>query len=76
MFGEGTITREEVQLILQKYVSVWNSANHGCHLWVAFANPGAAITIPDITFGMTKNPQQVAGMNIRVHVQLIVSRED
>jgi hypothetical protein len=70
------MTREEVQLILHKYVNVWNSANHGCHLWVALANPGAAITIPDITFGMTKNPQQVAGMNIRVHVQLIVLRED
>jgi hypothetical protein len=70
------MTREEVQLILQKYVNVWNGANHGCHLWVALANPGAAITIPDVTFGMSKDPQQVAGMNIRVHVQLIVLRED
>jgi len=70
------MTREEVQLILQKYVNVWNSVNSGCHLWVALANPGAAITIPNTTFGMNKDPQQVAGMNVRVHVQLIVLRED
>jgi len=72
----GTMTREEVQPILQKYVNVWNRANHGCHLWVALAYPGDAITIPDITFGMNKDPHQVAGMNVRVHIQLIVLRED
>jgi hypothetical protein len=70
------MTREEVQLILQKYVNAWNSANTGCHLWVALANPGAAITIPNTTFGMNKDPQQVVGMNVRVHFQLIVLRED
>jgi hypothetical protein len=70
------MTREDVQQIVQKYVNVWNSASSGCHLWVALAKPGAAIAIPDITFGMTKDPQLVAGMNIRVHVQLIVLRED
>jgi hypothetical protein len=70
------MTREEVQLILQKYVNVWDSANTGCHLWVALAYPGAAITIPNTTFGLNKDPQQVAGMNVRVHVQLIVLRED
>ena len=70
------MTREEVQPILQKYVNVWNSANHGCHLWVALAYPGDAITIPDITFGMNKDPHQVAGMNVRIHIQLIVLRED
>jgi len=71
------MTREEVQLILQKYVNAWNSANHACHLWVALANPGAAITIPNTTFGTNKDdPQPVAGMNVRVHFQLIVLRED
>jgi hypothetical protein len=70
------MTREEVQLILQKYVNIWNGANRGCHLWVALAYPGDAITIPDITFGMTKDPQRVAGMNVLVHIQLIVLRED
>jgi hypothetical protein len=70
------MTREEVQVILQKYVNLWNSANHACHLWVALAHPGAAITIPNTTFGMNKDPQQVAGMNVRVHFQLIVLRED
>ena len=70
------MTREEVQLILQKYVNVWDSANTERHLWVALAYPGAAITIPNTTFGLNKDPQQVAGMNVRVHVQLIVLRED
>src|SRR5207245_6701682 len=72
----GTMTREGVQAILQKYVNVWNSAKHGCHLWVALAYPGDAISIPYITFGMNKDPHQVAGMNVRFHIQLIVLRED
>lgn len=70
------MTREEVQLILQKYVNIWNSANRGCHLWVALAYPGGAITIPDVTFGMNKDPHRVAGMNVLVHIQLIVLRQD
>jgi hypothetical protein len=45
-------------------------------LWVALVNPGAAITIPNTTLGMNKDPQQVAGMTVRVRVQLVVLRED
>jgi len=53
------MTREKVQLILQKYFNIWNSANHGCHLWVALANPRTAITIPDIAFGITSRYQPI-----------------
>jgi len=68
--------REEVQPILEKYVNLWDKANPKYHLWVALAKPGAAITIPDVTFGMTKDPQEVAGMNIGVHAHLVVLLED
>jgi hypothetical protein len=75
-FPATQMTREEIQSIIEKYVNLWNKTNPDYHLWVALAKPGASITIPGVGFGVTKHPQEVAGMNVSVHAHIIVLREN
>src|SRR5260370_10047423 len=69
------MTYEQAQLIVKKYVDIWNHANGFIPLWVQLAKPGAPVNIPGVTFGMTADPEKIAGMHYRINAQLIVLRE-
>jgi hypothetical protein len=68
------MTLEQVQVIVQKYVAAWNHSN-GVPLWVHLVKPGAPVNIPGVTFGMTADPEKIAGMHYRINAQLIAIRE-
>ncbi len=69
------MTLEQAQLIVKKYVDGWNNSNGYIPLWVHLVKPGAPVNIPGVTFGMTRDPEKIAGMHYRVNAQLIVIRE-
>jgi hypothetical protein len=69
------MTLEQAQLVVQKYVEPWNRSIGRIPLWVYLAKPGGSINIPGVTFGMTADPEKIAGMHYHLHAYLIVLRE-
>jgi hypothetical protein len=70
--AHATLTIEQVQPIVQRYVNDWNSRNRSPKypLWVILAGPGDPINIPGATFGTLENPK--AGMEFPVNAHLIL----
>jgi hypothetical protein len=62
------LTNEQVQPIVQRYVSDWSSRNPKYPLWVQLAAPGDRLYIPGATF----LPEKEAGMSMSIHAYLIV----
>jgi hypothetical protein len=69
------MTSEQVQGVIDKYVDKASAASP-IKLWVCLAKPGQALTIPGMTFGMTKDPNTVAGMHYHVNAYVICLRDD
>ncbi len=65
-----SLTLEQVQPIVQKYVDDWNRRNPQYPLWVSLAPPGDAIIVPGVTFSTTASPR--AGMELPIHAHLVV----
>ncbi len=60
-----SLTLEQVQPIVQKYVGDWNRRNPRYPLWASLASPGDAISVPGVTFSTTASPR--AGMELPIH---------
>lgn len=72
LFADGrdlktSMTLEQVQPIVQKYVNEWNAQNPNYPMWVVLAKPGDPLNIPGAMF-----PQNKAGMEQPIHAHLIV----
>jgi hypothetical protein len=68
--GQATLTLDQVQPIVQKYVHQWESLHPKHPMWVSLASPGDSIKIPGVTFGTPENP--VAGMEQLINATVIV----
>jgi hypothetical protein len=68
--AQANLTLGQIQPIVQKYVSDWNSQNPEYPLWVFLVSPGDPINIPGVSFGTTENPK--AGMELSIKAHLIV----
>lgn len=68
--GQATLTMEQVQPIIQKYVHQWESLYPKRQMWVSLAAPGDPINIPGVTFGTPAKP--VAGMEQPINATVIV----
>jgi hypothetical protein len=64
------LTVEQVQPIVEKYVTEWNNRTPRHPLWVTLASPGDPINVPGVTFGAVGGLK--AGMELPICAHLIV----
>jgi hypothetical protein len=68
--GQATLTLEQVQPIIQKYVHLWETLNPKRPMWVSLAGPGDPVNVPGVRFGTPEKP--VAGMENQITAVLII----